>query len=131
MLDGPPADLKASAAALYQQYGTALSTGRRSAIAAFYHHDGAMVVLNGVARRHSREELNHSYRNAWTPPRYFAWNDMAFDSISPGQVLVTGGFLWQDAEQQDTTSYIYAGLLVAVDSGMAIVFEHETKRPVP
>jgi hypothetical protein len=131
LVDGPPADLKASAASLYEQYGAALAAARRGALAAFYHHEGALVVLNGVARRHSREQLNRKYLNAWTPPTYFAWEDMAFDSISPSQVLVTGGFQWQASEQQDTTRYIYAALLVAVDSGMAIVFEHETKRPVP
>ncbi len=127
--DGPPADLEASAASLYQQYGAALAAGRRGALAAFYHNEGALIVLNGVARRQSGEELNRKYLSAWTPPTYFAWEDMAFDSIAPSQVLVTGGFRWQDLGEKDTTRYIYAALLVAVDSGMAIVFEHETQRP--
>jgi hypothetical protein len=131
LTDGPPADLKASAASLYEQYGAALAAARRGVLSSFYHHEGALVVLNGVARRHSREELNHTYLNTWTPPTYFAWEDLAFDSISPWQVLVTGGFQWQAPEQQDTARYVYAALLVAVDSGMTIVFEHETKRPVP
>ena len=51
-------------------------------------------------------------------------------TLSRRQVLVTGGFLWQSAGQQDTAHYIYAALLEAVDSGMAMRFEHETARPV-
>jgi len=125
----PPANLEASAASLYQQYGAALAAGRRGALAAFYHNEGALTVLNGVARRQSGEELNRYYLGAWTPPTYFAWEDMAFDSIAPSQVLVTGGFRWQDSGEKDTTRYIYAALLVVVDSGLAIVFEHETQRP--
>lgn len=50
-------------------------------------------------------------------------------SISAGQVVVTGGLRWQTAGKPDTARYIYAALVVAVDSGMAIVFEHETLRP--
>ena len=66
---------------------------------------------------------------AVTTPAFFAWEALAFDSIAPGQVLVTGGFLWQSAGQPDTARFIYAALLEAVDSGLAIRFEHETARP--
>ena len=131
MLDGPPDDLKASAAALYEAYGSALATPRRGDIAGFYHYDGALRVFNGVARRVTRAELQSQYQGYWSPPAFFAWEGLAFDSIGPGQVIVTGGFRWQSAGQQDTVPYIYAALLVAVDSGMAIVFEHETLRPRP
>jgi len=44
-------------------------------------------------------------------------------------VLVTGGFRWQGAGEPDTARFISAALLVAQDSGMAIVFEHGTLRP--
>ncbi len=129
MRDPPPADLKASAAALYEDYGSALATPRRGDIAGFYHHDGALIVFNGVARRLTRTELQSRYQGSWSPPAFFAWDGLTFDSISPGEVIVTGGFRWQSAGQRDTVCYIYAALLVAVDSGMAIVFEHETLQP--
>ena len=128
-LDGPPADLKASAAELYAAYGAAIAQPRREAIASFYHHDGALVVLNGVTRRLSRPDLEAKYRGSWTPPAYFAWEGLRFDSIDPGSVIVTGGFRWQSPGQPDTTRYLYAALVVAGDSGMAILFEHETLRP--
>jgi hypothetical protein len=128
-VDGPPADLKASAAELYVAYGSALATPRRNAIASFYHYTGALVVFNGVARRMSRAELEAKYRGPWTPPAFFAWENLSFDSIGPGSVIVTGGFKWQTPGQPDTTRYVYAALVVAVDSGMSILFEHETLRP--
>jgi hypothetical protein len=127
--DGPPVDLKASAAELYAAYGSALAAPRREAIGSFYHYDGALVVLNGVARRMSRADLEKKYRGSWTPPAFFAWEGLRFDSVGPGSVIVTGGFKWRSPGQPDTTRYLYAALVVAVDSGMAIVFEHETLRP--
>jgi hypothetical protein len=131
MLDGPPADLKASAAAFYEAYGSALATPRRGAIADFYHHDGALVVFNGRASRLSRDDLQRKYKGSWSPPAFFAWDGLTFDSIGPGEVIVTGSFRWQSAGQRDTIPYVYAALLVAVDSGLAIVFEHETIHPQP
>lgn len=123
------ADLRASAAAHYEAYGSALSTPRREQIAGFYHADGALIVFNGEARRQTQAELRTRYENSWSPPAFFAWDGLRFDSIGPGQVLVTGGFKWQSAGQRDTVPFIYAALLVAEDSGLAIVFEHETLRP--
>ncbi len=127
----PPTDLEAAAAALYEAYGSALATPRRGAIAGFYHQDGALVVLNGVSRRLTRAELEAKYQGAWSPPAFFAWDALAFDPIGPAEVIVTGGFRWQSAGRPDTVPYIYAALLVAVDSGLAIIFEHETLRPSP
>lgn len=130
-LDRPPGDLKASAAALYQAYGEALMTPRRAAIAGFYHYDGALRVINGVPRRVSRAVLDSIYRGPWSPPTFFTWEGLEFDSVGPGRVIVTGGFRWQGSGRRDTSRYIYTALLEAVDSGLAIRFEHETLRPEP
>lgn len=124
-----PTDLAAAAASMYEGYTSAIATPRREAIAGFYHPDGATRVINGVANRRTRAALDSSYRGAWSPPTYFAWDTLAFDAIGPGQVLVTGLFRWQGAGQRDTVPWIYASLLHATDSGLAIVFEHETIRP--
>ncbi len=129
--DGMPADLKARAAAFYEAYGSALATPRRGDLAGFYHQDGALIVFNGEARRSTRAELQSRYQGSWSPPAFFAWDGLTFDSIGPGEVIVTGGFRWQGAGQRDTVPYVYAALLVAADSGLAIVFEHETLRPRP
>lgn len=122
-------DLKAEAAAHYEGYGQALANGQRTAIADFYHPEGALIVFNGDPQRQSRDVLRRRYEGAWTPPAWFAWEDLAFDSLAPDKVLVTGGFRWHSAGESDTTRFIYAAILVASDSGMGIVFEHETLRP--
>ena len=127
--DGPPANLKASAERLYTQYEAALKAQRRESIAGFYHVDGAVRVVNGVTSRMSRSQLDSIYRTSWVPPAFFAWEPLSYDSLDAGTVLVTGGFRWTRAGAADTMRYLYAAVLQAVDSGMAIRFEHETIRP--
>lgn len=129
--DAPPADLRAAAESMYTRYSAAIATAQRGAIPAFYHQDGALVVFNGESRKMSREALRERYTTAWVPPQYFAWEDLEFAPVSATQVLVTGGFRWQAPAQTDTSRFIYAALLVTSDSGLAIVFEHETLRPRP
>jgi hypothetical protein len=129
LLDGPPPDLKASSAELFQQYGAAISAPRREALARFYHHQGAVRVLNGARSALTPTELDSIYRGPWIPPEYFAWDALAYDSLGPGLVVVTGGFRWKARDRPDTVRYLYTALLEAVDSGMVIRFEQETVRP--
>lgn len=123
--------LTTSAAALYEAYGRAVTTPERAAIASFYARDGVIRVLNGTTVHTSRAALDSMYRGRWSPPAYFSWDSLAFDSLSPTQVLVIGGFRWQASGQPDTTRWLYAGLLEAADSRLVIRFEHETMRPTP
>lgn len=129
VLDGAPADLKASAAALYEQYGEAVRTSKREALPRFYHPAGALRVINGNTRRLTRQGLDSMYGGTWTAPAFFVWEDLAYDSIAPGQVVVTGGFRWAAAAKPDTARWLYAALLESVDSLLVIRFEHETPRP--
>lgn len=127
--DGAPVGLKAAADAFYDAYGKALSEPKREAIAGFYHPDGALILLDGDPRRMTRAAIDSTYRTQWSPPAYFAWERLAFDSLSPRQIIVTGHFLWQSAGQPDTGRFVYAAVLERVDSGLAIRFEHETSAP--
>ena len=126
---GPTADLEASAKTLFAQYDAAVKTGQRDAIARFYHVDGAVRVINGTTSRMSRAQLDSVYRGPWTPPAFFAFEALAYDSLDPASVLVTGGFRWARPGASDTANYLYAAVLQAIDSGLAIRFEHETLRP--
>ncbi len=124
-----PGDLKAQAATLFEAYARAITTPHRDSIARFYHPEGALRVINGATLRLSRAALDSSYRGPWSAPTYFTFDSLAFDSIAPGQVIVTGEFRWQSKGQPDTARYLYAGLLEAVGSGLFIRFEHETAKP--
>jgi hypothetical protein len=128
-VDGPPANLKASAEQLYLLYEDALKAPRRESLAGFYHFDGAVRVINGKTSRMSRSQLDSVYRTPWVPPAFFEWEQLSYDSLDPATVLVTGGFRWSRAGAVDTMRYLYAAVLQAVDSGLAIRFEHETIRP--
>jgi hypothetical protein len=125
----PPIDLQAMAAAHYEGYGQALANGQRSAIPGFYHPDGALIVFNGEPQRVSQADLRERYEVAWIPPAWFTWEDLRFVSLGADKLIVTGGFRWLTAGEADTARFIYAAVLVASDTGMAIIFEHETLRP--
>lgn len=127
--DGPPADLIASAGSLFHQYGLALSQGARDRIPFFYHWQGAQIVFNGQARFQTRAELTERYRTGWTPPAFFAWDSLHFEIIPPANVLAIGRFKWLRRGTTDTLRFAYVALLTAVDSGMAIRVEHETRLP--
>jgi hypothetical protein len=127
--DSAPVDLKGSAAELYERYGEAVRTSRREELPLFYHPAGALRVINGNTRRLTRQGLDSMYGSTWTAPAFFAWEELEYDSIAPGQVVVTGGFRWAAAATPDTARWLYAALLEAVDSGLVIRFEHETPRP--
>ena len=129
VLDGPPADLKASSRELYAQYESAIRESRREVLASFYHFRGALRVFNGAAERVSRAGLDSAYQSSWVAPTFFAWEDLTFDSLQVGTVLVTGGFKWLSKGATDTSRFLYVAVLQAADSGMAITFEHETLRP--
>ena len=129
-LNGPSTDLTASAAALFEQYGAAISAPRREAIAGFYHFAGATRIIDGRRTDLSRAQLDSVYRYRWTPPAYFAWEGLRFDSLGPGQVLVTGEFAYQPLGEADTGRYLYTGIVQASDSGLGIRFEAETTRPL-
>jgi hypothetical protein len=125
----PAVSIVASARGLFARYEAAIKNHERVAIAAFYDTDSVVRVINGSTSRTSRAQLDTIYRTRWTPPTFFAWEEMAYDALDSATVLVTGGFRWTTAGSTDTTRYLYAAVLQARDSGMVIRFEHETLRP--
>jgi hypothetical protein len=129
--DGPPQDLLASAARFYDAYARDLRGGHGGALAQYYAPEGAFIAVAGHRMRLSRSSIDSIYRTSWQGPAYFEWDSLTFDSLSPSLVLVTGGFRWQAADSRDTTPFIYVSLLEAVDSGLALRFEHETPKPRP
>ena len=128
-LDGSASRLEAGAAEMFQQYGAAITTPRRELIAGFYALDGVILIFNGERQDLSRTQLDSFYTGPWNPPEYFAWDQLQYDSLAPGLVLVTGGFFWKDKTSPDTARFLYTALVQSVDSGMVIRFEEETLRP--
>jgi len=131
LTDGPPQHLVQSAREFFEAYTRDLRAHNRGRLAQYYDPNGAIIVIAGQRRFYSRAALDTFYRGAWTAPAYFAWDTLAFDSLSSDLVLVTGTFKWLVPERPDTARYIYASILQAVDSGLAIRLEHETPAPRP
>jgi hypothetical protein len=111
------------------QYGDALLRADRARIASLYHWETAQLVRNGVSQVLTRAQITDRYRTRWTPPAYFAWDSLQYHAIPPASVLVVGRFCWLPSQNADTLRYAYVALLVAIDSGMAIRVEHETRLP--
>jgi hypothetical protein len=127
--DRPSNDLLRSAAQFYDAYVQDVRAHRREKLAQYYHASGALIVLAGQRRQLSRAAIDSFYRGVWQGPTYFAWDTLAFDSLSSQLVLVTGRFRWLAPGARDTTRYVYAAILEAVDSGFALRLEHETPAP--
>ena len=64
-------------------------------------------------------------------PAVFAWDTLAFDSLTPDLVVVTGRFRWVRRGAMDTVTFVYAAIAQPTDSGMVIRMEHETLAPSP
>lgn len=126
-VDGPPSDLLAASRSLFSQYERALQTGARERLASFYHVEGAHVIFNGQARFRSRALIDSLYRYHWGPPAYFAWDSLQFEALPPTSVVAFGRFRWLRPADADTEHFAYVAVLEAVDSGMAIRLEHETR----
>ena len=125
--DGPPADLVAATRTLYQQYERAIQTGDRNRLSSFYHFQGATVVGDGRAETLTRTGLDSIFRFDWSPPVYFKWDSLTIVAQPPNSVLVFGTFRARFQSAPDTARFAYVALVEAVDSGMAIRFEHETR----
>ena len=125
--DGLPADLVASTNSLYQQYERAIQTGDRNRLSSFYHFQGATVVGDGRAETLTRSGLDSIFRFDWNPPIYFKWDSLTVVATPPNSALVFGTFRVRFHSVPDTARFAYVALVEAVDSGMAIRFEHETR----
>lgn len=113
----------------YQRYEAALQARRGDTLAAFYRQDSARIIINGMSLQLSNAGIDSIYRGDWQGPSDFAFEDLHFEPIGPGQLLVTGGFNWIVSESSDTLPFIYLAILEQTDVGPRIRLEHETQRP--
>jgi len=120
-----------SAEQLYDAYVRDVRAERRGSIAHYYDPRGALIVVGGHRRYYSRAAIDSFYRGPWQAPAFFAWDTLAFDSLAPDLVVVTGQFRWLRRGSADTATFIYAAVVQPADSGMVIRMEHETPAPRP
>ena len=120
-----------SAEQLYDAYVRDVRAERRGSLAGYYDPRGALIVIGGHRQYYSRAAIDSFYRGPWQAPAFFAWDTLAFDSLAPDVVVVTGRFRWLRRGTADTASFIYAALVQPTDSGMFIRMEHETPAPPP
>lgn len=115
----------------YEAYEAALRAHRADTLAAFYHPEGASIIVNGDRMDLSNAGIDSVYRGDWQGPTYFAFENLAFDPLNRSQVLVTGHFRWLVPEAVDTALVIYLAVVEQTDAGPRIRIEHETPRQGP
>jgi hypothetical protein len=113
----------------YQRYEASLKAHRGDTIAAFYHSDGALIILNGVRAHRTNAGLDSIYRLQWRGPVFFAFDSLRFEPLGTQRVLVTGGFRWLRSQSPDTGRFAYLSVLERTASGLRIRVEHETRLP--
>ena len=83
------------AEAFMADYARLLRSGDRAAIAALYDPDGAILVRNGERIAASPADMVQRYaRESWQPPVTFAWQNLHFEAVGAGAVVILGEFAW-------------------------------------
>lgn len=120
-------DIQREARRFMENYGENLRSHDRAALAARYAPSGATILFNGVPIPGSFEDIAARYRDEWTGPTDFAWNDLFFDVLGPDSVVVTGTFDWGTPDGPER--YTYANILQRHDGEFRIRREVETRLP--
>jgi hypothetical protein len=120
-------DIEREGRRFMENYGKDLRSHDRSALAARYAPSGATILFNGVPIPGSFEDIAARYRDEWTGPTDFAWNDLFFDVVGPDSVVVTGTFDWGTPDGRER--YTYANILQRHDGEFRIRREVETRLP--
>jgi hypothetical protein len=114
------------AEAFMAAYALELAAGNRAALGARYDRRGA--YLQGFAGDVYSDQpaIAAFYAGPeWAPPRAFAWQNLRYEPVGPGAVLVVGRFLWTPATGAPLTAS-YTALLVRDGRVLRIRMEHES-----
>ena len=110
------------------EYARLLLAGDRTAIAALYDPDGALLVLNGQRIEASPAEIVQRYgAERWQPPASFQWRNLHFEAAGPEAVAVLGEFIWGETNRPPVIG-TYHALLRRGERGLVIRIEDETVR---
>lgn len=121
------APIVAEARKFMEAYAKDLARGDREAIAARYDRSGVFFLVAGGREFVPYDAVAKDYRETWSPPATFEWQDLHFDPIGSEAVVVNGRFAWGLADR--TQLMTYTGFLRREDGQLRIRLEDET--PVP
>ncbi|MGK7296493.1 MAG: hypothetical protein ACNS61_11820 [Candidatus Wenzhouxiangella sp. M2_3B_020] len=127
---GKPAsteEIEREARRFMEDYGADLRNHDRASLAARYAPSGATILFNGVPFPGSFDEIAERYRDQWSGPTDFGWNDLFFDVLGPDSIVVTGTFDWGTPDGPER--YTYANVLQRHDGEFRIRREVETRLP--
>ena len=114
----------AEARQFMEAYGRDLARGDRKAISDRYDRAGAFFLVAGGREFVSHDALAKDYREKWTPPVSFEWQDLHFDAIGDEAVVVNGRFVWGLKDRKQV--FTYTGFLRRQEGALRIRLEDET-----
>jgi histidine triad (HIT) family protein len=106
-------------------YARLMLAGDREAIIRLYASNGTLITGDGLDDFATLEQTAELYRNHWTGPTAFAWQNLAYRRLDPGVVVVTGGFDWTSAEFPKGARFDYNAMLVLEDNKWRLRSETE------
>lgn len=94
------------------------------ALAARYHRQGAYWLLHGRKRFLEHDSIVGYFRETWSAPAEFRWDDLSFEVLGRDAVVVVGTMRFDDADSRSAIGS-YTALLVREDGVLRIRVEDE------
>jgi hypothetical protein len=114
------------AQAFMAAYARELAAGDRAGIAARYDRRGAYLQGFGGDVYETHQAITAFYAGPqWQPPRAFSWQNLRYEPVGSGAVLVVGRFVWTPVSGEPLTAS-YSALLVRQGRALRIRLEHES-----
>ncbi len=107
-------------------YAQDLRLGQRTALADRYHPDGAYFLGDGEKMFEAHAKTRQYYASKWVAPTAFQWDELSYEPLGSGAILVLGKFKLQHAGKPEVRTYSYSALLVPVACQLKIRMEDES-----
>lgn len=115
------------ARAFMAEYAARLTRPDLAAVGALYSTRGAHWTHRSKSVFQSQAQITDAYRTfGWSPAARFEWAGLRYEPLGPDAVIVSGTFLWHDADGSEAKPTGYTALLARDPDGqLRIRLEHE------
>lgn len=124
-----PAAVEQEAQAFMVGYAENLRAHDAAAIADRYDRNGAYFLGHGRKELRAHDAILAQYRDAWTGPAAFEWEDLSYEVITGDAVVVAGRGLWTADASSAPITLSYTGLLLRQGGELRIRLEDESIDP--
>jgi hypothetical protein len=116
--------IEEEARAFMAGYESEMRERNGDALAARYHRQGAYWLLQGRKRFLEHDSIVRYFRETWSAPAEFRWDDLSFEVLGRDAVVVVGTMRFDDTDSRSAIGS-YTALLVREDGVLRIRVEDE------